>query len=79
MKSLKNGLNSTLALIGVLTFVIYLQALKISYARSITRRDKKGMVSRMRRMAVRFSGRKLAATLAATCSGAAVCVSEGSS
>src|SRR6266508_4430117 len=49
-------------------FVVWLQALKVSCKRSIHRRDKKGRVTRMRSVAVTFSGRKLAASLAATCS-----------
>lgn len=62
------GLNSTPALIGLIMFINCLQALKVSYKRSVHRRDKKGTVSRMRIVAVTFSGRKWAASLAATCS-----------
>ena len=65
------GLNSTPALISVLMFVVWLQALKVSCKRSIHRRDQKGRVTRMRSVAVTFSGRKLAASLAATCSAVA--------
>jgi hypothetical protein len=73
------GLNSTPALIIVSMFVICLQALKVSYKRSIHQRDKKGRVSRMKSVAIRFSGRK-AASLAATCSAVAgvVALSRGS-
>jgi len=59
------GLNSTPVLIWAFVFVICLQALKVSYKRSVNQRDKKGKVSRMRRMAVSFGGRS-AASLAAT-------------
>lgn len=65
------GLNSTPALISVSVFVICLQALRVSYKRSIHERDKKGRVSRMKSVAVAFSDRKLAASLAAMCSAAA--------
>ena len=59
------GLNSTPVLIWTFVFVICLQALKVSYKSSVNERDKKGKVSRMRRMAVSFGGRS-AASLAAT-------------
>ncbi len=57
------GLNSTLALIGMTMFLIYFQALNVSYTRSGSQRDKKGQVSRMKNMKVKVSGRKLAAPL----------------
>ena len=44
------GLNSTPALIGMTMFIIYLQALNVSYVRSTSQRDKKGRVSRMKTM-----------------------------
>jgi hypothetical protein len=59
------GLNSTPVLIWAFVFVICLQALKVSDKRSVNQRDKKGKVSRMRRMAVSSGGRS-AASLAAT-------------
>lgn len=67
------GLNSTPALISafMFTFVIWLQALKISCKRSVHQRDKKGRVTRMKSVAITFSGRKLAASLAAMCSAVA--------
>jgi hypothetical protein len=68
------GLNSTPALIGVSILVICLQALKVSNKRSICQRDKKGRVSRMESMEIGFSGRKLAASLAAMFSALAGCV-----
>jgi hypothetical protein len=64
-------LNSTPALIGASVSIICLLALRVSYKRSIYDRDKKGKVSRMRSMAVAFSGRKVAASLAAMCSAVA--------
>jgi hypothetical protein len=63
------GLNSTPALIGTyVMFVICLLVPTVSYKRSIHERDKKGRVRLMRSIAVRFSGRKLAASLVASCS-----------
>jgi len=47
------GLNSTPELTWTFILVICLQALKVSYKHSITQRDTKGKVSRMRSMAVR--------------------------
>ncbi len=70
------GLNSTPVLIWAFVSVICLQALKVSYKRSINQRDKKGKVSRMRRMAVSFGGRS-AASLAATYSALAGYVKLG--
>jgi len=61
------GLNSTPALIGMTMFLIYLQALNVTYIRSGSQRDKKGQVSRMKNMTMKFSGRKLAASLASVC------------
>ena len=52
-------------LICVSMFVICMQALKVSYERSVNQRDKKGKVSRMRKVAVSIGGRS-AASLAAT-------------
>ena len=52
-------------LIWAFVFVICLQALKVSYKRSVNQRDKKGKVRRMRHMAVSFGGRS-AASLAAS-------------
>ncbi len=59
------GLNSTPVLIWTFVFIICFQALKVSYKRSVSQRDKKGKVSRMRRMAVSVGGR-WAASLAVT-------------
>ena len=62
------GLNSTPTLISTyVMFVICILAPKVSYKRSIKDRDKKGRVVRMRSNALRFSGRKLAASLVAIC------------
>jgi hypothetical protein len=52
-------------LIWAFVFVICLQALKVSYKRSVNQRDKKGKMRRMRQIAVSFGGRS-AAFLAAT-------------
>lgn len=62
------GFNSTPALISPFAFVICLHALNVSYKCSTRSRDKKGKVSRMKSVTFRFSGRKLAASLAAMCS-----------
>lgn len=63
------GLNSTPTLISTcVMFVICMLVLTVSYKRSIHERDKKGRVVRMRSIALRFSGRKLAASLVASCS-----------
>ena len=63
------GLNSTPALISTcVMFVICLLVPTVSYKRSVHERDKKGRVRLMRSIAVRFSGRKLAASLVASCS-----------
>jgi len=51
--------------------VICLLVPEVSYKRSIHERDKKGRVRLMRSIAVRFSGRKLAASLVASCSAGA--------
>jgi hypothetical protein len=59
------GLNSTPVLICVSMFIICMQALKVSYKRSVNQRDKKGKVSCMRKVAVSIGGRS-AASLAAT-------------
>jgi len=58
-------LNSTPVLTCVSMFVICLQALNVSYKRSVNRRDKKGKVSRMRSVTVSVGGRS-AASLVAT-------------
>jgi hypothetical protein len=55
------GLNSTPELTWTFILVICLQALKVSYKRSITKRDRKGKVSRMRSMAVSVGSRSAAA------------------
>jgi hypothetical protein len=52
-------------LIWAFVFVICLQALKVSYKRSVNQRDKEGKVRRMRHIAVSFGGWS-AASLAAT-------------
>ena len=63
------GLNSTPTLISTyVMFVICMLVPTVSYKRSIHERDKKGRVVRMRSIAFRFSGRKLAASLVASCS-----------
>jgi hypothetical protein len=69
------GLNSIPALISTcVMFVICLLVPTVSYKRSIHERDKKGRVVRMRSIAFRFSGRKLAASLVASCSTGAGCL-----
>jgi len=66
------GLNSTPALISAyVMFVICLLVPTVSYKRSVHERDKKGRVVLMRSIAFRFSGRKLAASLVASCSAGA--------
>ncbi len=55
------GLNSTPELTWTFILVICLQALKVSYKHSITQRDRKGKVSRMRSMAVSVGSRSAAA------------------
>jgi hypothetical protein len=63
------GLNSTPTLISTyVMFVICMLVPTVSYKRSVHERDKKGKVVRMRSIALRFSGRKLAASLVASCS-----------
>jgi hypothetical protein len=62
------GLNSTPELICVSIFVICLQALKVSYKRSVNQRGKKGKVSCMRSVTASIGGRS-AVSLAATYSG----------
>ena len=57
--------------------VICLLVPEVSYKRSIHERDKKGRVRLMRSIAVRFSGRKLAAPLTALRSAVAGCVAAG--
>jgi hypothetical protein len=55
-------------------FVICLFVPTVSYKRSVHKRDKKGRVVFMRSIAFRFSGRKLAASLVASCSTGAGCL-----
>jgi hypothetical protein len=50
------GLNSTPALIGIAIFIIYLQALKVSSARSTNQRGKKSRVSDMKNVTQKVSG-----------------------
>ena len=50
----------------MIVFIIYSQALKVSYTQSLAKRDKKGQVSRMENMKVRVSGR-MVALLAPAC------------
>ena len=55
------GLNSTPVLIGAFIVITCLQALGVSYKRSVTYRDEKGKVSWMRHMGVDIGGRAAAA------------------
>jgi hypothetical protein len=66
------GLNSIPALVGevVVPSVLYvMSALSVSYTRKAVERDKKGKVTHMRKLNFAYSGRKVAAPIAAGCAG----------